>query len=730
MDPLSITAGAVALAAHVLRSAAFVKEAVDQFRDAPALACDIEHEIKIVQAALRQVEAALHRDPQAIGRLSLDDVFELSVEGCRDTLREITQEFETLFGRRDWRVRLAVWWNSGDIRRLLGRLETKKGSLMLLVQALSLLGLDAMVPSYPAYTAKDMDSTASGIDSGDSMLGDRDSVVSNTRFIFDDICFDSKPYRHTVARVSAKEQFHHKKGEASATPSSPALPTAEEAKADTHNAMLRETEPPIQPAGVTPEEHEAVVRKLREAEALIRTLQGHSMEHRGGPNPGGGVERSTEVDEGADRVPYIVPETPATNKSRRRRRTTRRAEGARDLLPERSAVQHRPESATKSGTKASSAVNQPSALLNRLPVAAESTRGPTRSRATPSQREIELLTEYFKETKEEENCPKPSIKVHFTPSDEGKSQRMIVTNLYNGTTQTLHADTGREITSSLTPATQTGNALLSQTRARSAIARTTNPIFGYRTPGTANSGPRKSGEARCSAGITTHMTESWSTLGQVHSSRTISTRNQLPSHDLEAVQARIGPGSDILNLQSAPHKSGMEHNADQVTPEVSERNEVFRPILAPARPNPPLLLPVENGSQGSDISNTEQENERAITSQRPYRSDNPRPPGMDVERIISKIMDNTSHSVDVLAVPTGGGTLAYPESGGSSQARLAKENEKVKKKSVFLRALKGLGRPSGEFATVEKILGELLVQVKDLQSQVQQDKENVVLEAQ
>lgn len=138
MDPLSITVGAVSLAADVLRSAAYVKEAVDQFRDAPTLARDIEHEIKIVQAALRQVEATLQRDPQAISRLSLADIFELSVEGCRDTLQEITQEFETLFGRHDWRLKLAMWWNSGDIRRLLGRLETKKGSLMLLVQALSL----------------------------------------------------------------------------------------------------------------------------------------------------------------------------------------------------------------------------------------------------------------------------------------------------------------------------------------------------------------------------------------------------------------------------------------------------------------------------------------------------------------------------------------------------------------------------------------------------------------
>jgi hypothetical protein len=138
MDPLSITAGAVTLAANVLRSAAFVREAINQSRDGPALARDIEHDVRIVQAALHQVEAALQRDPQAIQRLFRDDIFELSVEGCRNTLQEITQEFETLFGLHDWRLRLAVWWNSGEIRRLLGRLETKKGSLVLPVQALSL----------------------------------------------------------------------------------------------------------------------------------------------------------------------------------------------------------------------------------------------------------------------------------------------------------------------------------------------------------------------------------------------------------------------------------------------------------------------------------------------------------------------------------------------------------------------------------------------------------------
>jgi len=138
MDPLSITASAVALATSALRVVLFVKDAADQFQDAPAAARDIQHDIQIVQAALLQVEAVLQRDQHAILRFHLQDVFDLSVEGCRETLRCINEEFLGLFGREDWKASFALWWNAGEIRRWLARLETKKGSLMLLVQALSL----------------------------------------------------------------------------------------------------------------------------------------------------------------------------------------------------------------------------------------------------------------------------------------------------------------------------------------------------------------------------------------------------------------------------------------------------------------------------------------------------------------------------------------------------------------------------------------------------------------
>ncbi|KAK4101324.1 hypothetical protein N658DRAFT_72063 [Parathielavia hyrcaniae] len=292
MDPLSITASAIALAANVLRSAAYIKNAADEYRNGPSVTRDIEHEVKIVQAALRQVEAVLQRDAQAMSRLGLQDVFQISVAGCRDTLQRIGGDFEALFGRRDWRVRLAVWWNGGEIRRLLATLDTKKGSLMLLVQALSLhsvqdlqellqqntrtldlarLGLDGMVHSYPAYTSRELDSVASAIGSEDSVLGDRESVVSTTRFDFDSVCFTSKAYRHTIERILNKKTWKWTRGKtAEACSKSPALPSVNETDetAVTPPPSIESTSRP----SVTAEEHEAVVKKLREAEALIQLL--------------------------------------------------------------------------------------------------------------------------------------------------------------------------------------------------------------------------------------------------------------------------------------------------------------------------------------------------------------------------------------------------------------------------------------------------------------------------
>jgi hypothetical protein len=138
MDPVSITTGALGLAKTVLDATALIRSAVDNFRDAAAVARDIEDEVLVIQASLRQIETALTPDPWVVGRLGLGHIFEISVEGCLEILQAIDAEFWSLHRRDDWRARLEIWWKEGDIRRLLGRLDRKKGALMLLVQALNL----------------------------------------------------------------------------------------------------------------------------------------------------------------------------------------------------------------------------------------------------------------------------------------------------------------------------------------------------------------------------------------------------------------------------------------------------------------------------------------------------------------------------------------------------------------------------------------------------------------
>lgn len=134
------------------------------------------------------------------------------------------------------------------------------------------LGLEAMVPSYPSYKDKDFDTVASEIASDDSVLGDRDSVISDTRFPFDEICFGSRAYQRAVARVSSKTV----KTEVSMLARDTHLASVAEADAETESQASGETvaaAAPAAPATVENAIHEAVCLKLQEAEARIQALE-------------------------------------------------------------------------------------------------------------------------------------------------------------------------------------------------------------------------------------------------------------------------------------------------------------------------------------------------------------------------------------------------------------------------------------------------------------------------
>ncbi|KAG7284667.1 hypothetical protein NEMBOFW57_009276 [Staphylotrichum longicolle] len=418
MDPLSITASAVALAASVLRAALFIKDTVDQFQDAPALARDMQDEITIVQAALLQVEAVLQRDHQAIRRFRLQHVFDLSVEGCCDALCHISEELEGLFDRHDWRASFVLWWNAGDIRRWFARLETKKGSLALLVQALNLhsvqemqellqqnmatlelarFGLDDMVPSYPACTAGEWDTVASAVGSDASVFGDRESVVSNTRFAFDTICFDSKAYRHTVARVSAKKK--KKSNQATATDAAAAklhdmdLQPVQEAESDEQSSAP--TARPTPRPTITTEEHEAVLMKLREAEALIQTLQERIEQ----PKPFVAAQEAEALDQGP--TSGVIEEVAPAKFETLKTATSMAAE-----LDE------------KSSDSTRTAYSLPE---DGRPITIRPAGKPARPMNAS---QTSLLIEYFESARKLENprLGKPSLRVRVTPRKDRKEQ--------------------------------------------------------------------------------------------------------------------------------------------------------------------------------------------------------------------------------------------------------------------------------------------------------------------
>ena len=78
------------------------------------------------------------QDPVAIQRFGLEFVFSIAAKGCHATLLCIKKEYEFLFGRQDWKARILALWKDKEMVHLLGCLDRKKASIILLVLTLSL----------------------------------------------------------------------------------------------------------------------------------------------------------------------------------------------------------------------------------------------------------------------------------------------------------------------------------------------------------------------------------------------------------------------------------------------------------------------------------------------------------------------------------------------------------------------------------------------------------------
>lgn len=143
---------------------------------------------------------------------------------------------------------------------------------------ISRFGLEHMVHSYPAYTPNNPDSMASVLGSGDGLFGGCDSVMSNTRFVFDDICLGSKPYRQSMARISAQKSQQDKGTVAARAPDSCAPSTVNWNTFEADTEVLGKSATRAPPAGAMGEEHEAVLIKFRNAEAMIGILQDQMLQ--------------------------------------------------------------------------------------------------------------------------------------------------------------------------------------------------------------------------------------------------------------------------------------------------------------------------------------------------------------------------------------------------------------------------------------------------------------------
>ncbi|CVL02049.1 uncharacterized protein FMAN_08170 [Fusarium mangiferae] len=225
MDPLSITSASVALAAAVYKCAIEVKRMVGTIADAADSLSDLAEETQLIQGALQGVEDALRDNNDVISRYKVEEVFSIAIKGCRATLVCIKQEFELLFNRCDWKSRFLFLWKEDDMKRLLGRLDRKRESILLLLQLLSLSvrevealvakkqsvltvtkeDITALIPTY--WTCRGTILESLDEETVDSIYGDwenRESKLSTTEFDFDYELINTRAYRRALAQAQAK----------------------------------------------------------------------------------------------------------------------------------------------------------------------------------------------------------------------------------------------------------------------------------------------------------------------------------------------------------------------------------------------------------------------------------------------------------------------------------------------------------------------------------------------
>ncbi|KAH6975521.1 hypothetical protein BKA56DRAFT_590844 [Ilyonectria sp. MPI-CAGE-AT-0026] len=91
-----------------------------------------------MEVALRVVKRSFERNPTQSPASILKTSFPSPSKDVMAPFMCIRKDYEQLFGREDWRVKIIVLWKDREMSGLLARLDRKKSTIGILVQTLNL----------------------------------------------------------------------------------------------------------------------------------------------------------------------------------------------------------------------------------------------------------------------------------------------------------------------------------------------------------------------------------------------------------------------------------------------------------------------------------------------------------------------------------------------------------------------------------------------------------------
>ncbi|ORY16118.1 hypothetical protein BCR34DRAFT_137478 [Clohesyomyces aquaticus] len=261
MDPISITAGVVAITAACLKTANIFNNLHSKYLGPSATIAAIVSESTLVSASLSQIQTILLRNSTAVAeqlqtRPELAATFDTTLIGCTVVFACLEEEANRLNieackdGDEDgWKYRAKIAWNAATMRELLQSIRGQQGAITLLIQMLQMESLSDIHRTMQDNTAvlrsvvqrtRSLRSSNPQVSASipDSILGrsssivrvDNASTIGTTEFDFDDLVVNSKAYRRALESLQKQKQLSSVPREGSAADlidlSGPDSPTA------------------------------------------------------------------------------------------------------------------------------------------------------------------------------------------------------------------------------------------------------------------------------------------------------------------------------------------------------------------------------------------------------------------------------------------------------------------------------------------------------------------------